>query len=63
MASDLELVHLAFNRVKELSLGYGYSIPHLFSIFNEADPALFELTQFRQGCDISLEFNKTFSPR
>jgi len=28
MASDLELVHLAFNRVKELSLKYGDSIPH-----------------------------------
>jgi putative restriction endonuclease len=28
MASDLELVHLAFNRVKELTLIYGDSIPH-----------------------------------
>jgi putative restriction endonuclease len=28
MASDLELVHLAFNRVKELSLKFGDSIPH-----------------------------------
>jgi putative restriction endonuclease len=28
MPSDLELVHLAFNRVKELSLIYGNSIPH-----------------------------------
>lgn len=28
MASDLELVHLAFNRVTELSLKYGASIPH-----------------------------------
>jgi putative restriction endonuclease len=27
MASDLQLVHLAFNRVKELSLKYGDSIP------------------------------------
>jgi hypothetical protein len=38
MASDLELVHLAFNWVKELSLIYGDSIPHLISIFNEPDP-------------------------
>ena len=38
MASDLELVHLAFNRVKELSLIYGDSIPHLISIFNEFAP-------------------------
>jgi hypothetical protein len=28
MASDLGLVHLAFNRVKELSLKYGDSISH-----------------------------------
>jgi hypothetical protein len=34
----LELVHLAFNRVKELSLIYGDSIPHLISIFNEPGP-------------------------
>jgi hypothetical protein len=27
MPNDLELVHLAFNRVKELSLNYGDSIP------------------------------------
>ena len=33
MASDLELVHLAFNRVKELSLKCGDSIPHLISSF------------------------------
>jgi hypothetical protein len=38
MGSDLELVHLAFNRVKELSLNYGDSIPHLISVFNEPDP-------------------------
>ncbi|MFT4851299.1 MAG: hypothetical protein ACI83B_003865 [Sediminicola sp.] len=41
MASDLELVNLAFNRVKELSLIYSDSIPHLISIFNEPDPASF----------------------
>jgi hypothetical protein len=34
MANDLELVHLAFNRVKDFSLKYGHSIP----IFNEPDP-------------------------
>jgi hypothetical protein len=28
MVSDLELIHLAFNRVKALSLKYGDSIPH-----------------------------------
>lgn len=39
MASDLELLHLAFNRVKELSLEYGGSIPQLISSFNEPDPA------------------------
>ena len=39
MPNDLELVHLAFNRVKELTLIYGDSIPHLISIFNEPDPA------------------------
>ena len=33
MASDLELVHLAFNRVKELLLKYGDLIPHRVSIF------------------------------
>jgi hypothetical protein len=33
MASDLELVHLAFNRVKELTLKYGDAIPHLISSF------------------------------
>ena len=39
MVSDLELAHLAFNRVKELSLKYGHSIPHLISSSNEPDPA------------------------
>jgi hypothetical protein len=38
MASDWELVHLAFNRVKELSLIYGDSIPHFISVFNEPGP-------------------------
>jgi hypothetical protein len=33
MVSDLELLHLAFNRDKKLSLKYGESIPHLISIF------------------------------
>jgi hypothetical protein len=28
MTSDLQLVHLAFNPVKEFSLKYGHSIPH-----------------------------------
>jgi hypothetical protein len=28
MPNDLQIVHLAFNRVKELSLQYGDSIPH-----------------------------------
>jgi hypothetical protein len=41
MASDLELVHLAFNRVKVLSLNYGDSIPHLISSFNEPEVAGF----------------------
>jgi hypothetical protein len=41
MANDLELVHLGFNRVKELSLIYGDTVPHLISIFNEPDPAGF----------------------
>jgi hypothetical protein len=41
MASDLELANLAFNRVKELTLIYGDSIPRLISIFNEPDPAGF----------------------
>ncbi|MFT6031467.1 MAG: hypothetical protein ACI8O8_003219 [Oleiphilaceae bacterium] len=49
MASDLELVHLEFNRVKELLLIYGDSIPRLISIFNEPDPAGF----------LSGTFNKT----
>jgi hypothetical protein len=39
MASDLELVNLAFNRVKVLSLNYGGSINHLISGFNEPVPA------------------------
>ena len=39
MANDLELVQLAFNRVKELSLKYGDSIPHLISIFQRTCPA------------------------
>jgi hypothetical protein len=41
MASDLELVQLAFNRVKELSLIYGDSIPHVITIFNEPEVAGF----------------------
>jgi hypothetical protein len=39
MASDLQLVHLAFNRVKELSLKYGDSILQLIFVFNKLDPA------------------------
>jgi hypothetical protein len=39
MASNLKLVHLAFNRLKELSLKYGDSIPHRISIFNGPVPA------------------------
>jgi hypothetical protein len=46
MASDLELVQLAFNRVKELTLIYGDSIPHLISIFNEPAPAGFVQSPF-----------------
>jgi hypothetical protein len=41
MASDLELVHHAFNRVKELTLIYGDSIPHLISIFQRTCPRRF----------------------
>jgi hypothetical protein len=43
MASDLQLVHLAFNRVKELPLKYGHSIPHLIS-------------SFQRTCDAGLPF-------
>ena len=39
MPNDLELVHLAFNCVNELSLIYGDSIPHLISFFSEPDHA------------------------
>jgi hypothetical protein len=41
MASDLELVHLAFNRLKKLSLIYDDSIPHLISIFQRTRPRRF----------------------
>jgi len=41
MASDLELVLLAFDRVRELSLIYGHSISHLISTFNELSLADF----------------------
>jgi hypothetical protein len=41
--SDLQLVHLAFNWVKELSLKFGDSLPHLISIFQRiAAPRLFQ---------------------
>ena len=38
MASDLELVHLTFNQVKELSLIYGDLIPHLIFVFQQTQP-------------------------
>jgi hypothetical protein len=43
MASDLELVHLAFNRVKELSLRYDGSIPHLISSLQRTWPRRFRI--------------------
>ncbi|PKG96930.1 hypothetical protein CXF95_21685 [Paraglaciecola sp. MB-3u-78] len=38
MTSDLQLLHLAFNRVKELSLKYGDSIPYLILFFQRTCP-------------------------
>ena len=48
MANDLELVQLAFNRVKELSHKYGDSIPHLISISTNLSPQDLELTSVSQ---------------
>jgi hypothetical protein len=41
MVSDLELMHLAFNGVKKLSLKYGESIPHLFYFSTNLTPQVF----------------------